>query len=122
MKTTPGPPGEEKFGKHLKDLLRRTGLSVDEVTPLFGVSRVSIYTWIMEKPVRPELDGTASVGPQQPLIRSRALRVIALLEKVEKSGDLPLVEVEKKDRPAVLEAVFKKHLTPPVKRQARAED
>ena len=110
MKSTPGPPAEEKFGENLKALLDRTGLSVDEVVPLFEVSRVSIYTWIKEH------------GPQQPLIRSRALRVIALLEKVEKSGDLPLVEVEKKDRHAVLTAIFKKHLTPPVKRPARAED
>lgn len=108
-KTTPGPPGEEKF-KTLKPLLEKAGLSVDEVVPLFEVSRVSIYTWMSDH------------GPQQPLIRSRAIRVILLLEKVVASGDLPLQDVQKKDRPQVLSQVFKKHLAPPAKQAPRAED
>jgi len=103
------PQDEEKF-TGLKALLERAGLSVDEVVGLFEVSRVSIYAWMKDH------------GPQQPLIRSRALRVIALLEKVVASGDLPLVEVEKKDRPQVLKAVFKKHLMQPPKPAPRAED
>lgn len=109
MTTTPGPPADDKF-KSLKALLEKAGLSVDEAVPLFSVSRVSIYTWMNDH------------GPQQPLIRSRALRVIALLEKVVASGDLPLVEVAKKDREQVLSSIFKKHLTPPAKPAARAED
>lgn len=108
-KSTPGPPASDKFTM-LRSLLEKAGLSVDEVAPLFEVSRVSIYTWMNDH------------GPQQPLIRSRALRVIALLEKVTASGDLPLVEVEKKDRHQVLTTIFKKHLAVPAKRPARAED
>lgn len=108
-KTTPGPPADDKF-KTLKPLLEKAGLSVDEVVPLFEVSRVSIYTWMNDH------------GPQQPLIRSRALRVMALLEKVVASGDLPLVEVEKKDRPQVLSSIFKKHLAAPPRKPSRAED
>lgn len=109
MKTTPGPPADDKFTT-LKPLLEKAGISVDEVVPLFEVSRVSIYTWMNDH------------GPQQPLIRSRALRVIALIEKVVAAGDLPLVEVEKKDRHQVLTAVFKRHLAPLPKAPARAED
>jgi hypothetical protein len=104
------PPDEEKFQDALRDLLSRAGLSVDEVTSLFEVSRVSIYSWMKDH------------GPQQPLIRSRALRVIALIEKVVASGDLPLNEVPKQDRPQVLHAVFKKHLAPQAKPVSRAED
>jgi len=103
------PPGEEKF-TGLKALLERAGLSVDEVAPFFEVSRVSIYNWM------------ADHGPQQPLIRSRALRVIALLEKIVASGDLPMIEVPKADRPQVLKAIFKKHVAVPAKPAARAED
>jgi hypothetical protein len=111
-KTTPGPPthDDSKFKDHLRDLLHTAGLSVDEVVPMFEVSRVSIYTWMNDH------------GPQQPLIRSRALRVITLIEKVVAFKDLPLVEVQKKDRPRALSAVFKKHLAPPPKAAPRAED
>lgn len=108
-KTTPGPPGEEKF-QNLRDLLHRAGLSVDEVVPLFEVSRVSVYAWMSDH------------GPQQPLIRSRALKVIALLESIVAKGDLPLKEVQKKDRPQVLKSVFKRHVACPPKPPARAAD
>ena len=115
-KTTPGPPGathsppdEEKFVA-LRGLLAKAELSVDEVTSLFEVSRVSIYSWMKDH------------GPQQPLIRSRALRVITLIEKVVAAGDLPLKEVPRADRPTVLTNGFRKHLAPPVKPASRAED
>ena len=104
------PPSDEAKFTSLRDLLTKAELSVDEVTSLFEVSRVSIYSWMKDH------------GPQQPLIRSRALRVIALIEKVVASGDLPLKEVPRQDRPKVLHAVFKKHLAPAVKPAARAED
>lgn len=103
------PPGEEKFAS-LKALLERAGLSVDEVAPFFEVSRVSIYNWMSDH------------GPQQPLIRTRALRVIAILERIVASGDLPMIEVPKADRSQVLRVIFKKYVAVPARQPARAED
>ena len=87
-------------------LLKKAGLTVAEIAPVFGVSRVSVYTWISDK------------GPQQPVIRRQALAAIHLIERVVEAGDLPMIEVEQKDRGTVLAAIFRKHLKPPAVKES----
>lgn len=82
----------------LRPLLDSAGITIDEASHLFKVSRPTLYSWC------------EGHSPVQPLLISNSEKLIRLIEKAVAAKSLPLVDVEPEKRKTEIVAALRKHL------------